>query len=121
MFSFYDTFLCPLLLYLRHCCLLNSYVFTLKPTNSFMACPPNSSCINPINFIFFPFANRLSNSKFEMSNLVSTSSAVSINIFCFYMNNETVCLHITKFYIFIIFWPYIIISCLNNLYYKIII
>ena len=47
-----------------------------------MICPPNSSFINPITFLFFPLGKGLSNAKFEVSNLVSTSSAISLS--CFY-------------------------------------
>ena len=54
------------------------YVFALNPTNSVMICPPNSSFINQITFLFFPLGNGLSNSKFEVSNLLSTSSAISL-------------------------------------------
>ena len=44
-----------------------------------MICPPNSSFINPITFLFFPLGKGLSNAKFEVSNLVSTSSAISLS------------------------------------------
>ena len=54
------------------------YVFGLNPTNLFMICPPNSSSVSLITFLFFPLGNGLSISKFEVSNLVSTSSTVSL-------------------------------------------
>ena len=47
--------------------------FALIATNSFMICPINSSFISPITFLFFALGNGPSISKFEASNLVSTS------------------------------------------------
>ena len=44
-----------------------------------MIFPPTSSLINPITFLFFPLGNHLSNSKFEVSNLVSTSFAIYLS------------------------------------------
>ena len=76
-FSIYDTFLWLVLFFPHHCCLLNSYVFALNPTNSFMICPSNSSFITPITFLFFLLGNSLSDLKFEVSNLVSTSPKLS--------------------------------------------
>ena len=45
-----------------------------------MIFPLSSSRINPITFSFFPLGNGLSNSQFEVPNVVSTSSAM----FCKY-------------------------------------
>ena len=47
-------------------------------TNSFMICKPNSSFISPIIFLFLSLGNGLSISKFEASDLFSTSSAISL-------------------------------------------
>ena len=39
--------------------------------------------------------------KFEVSNLASTSPAISLqNIICFYMSNKAICIHTTEFCIF---------------------
>ena len=45
-----------------------------------MICPPDSFFISPITFLFFPLGNGLSISKFEVSDLVLTSSAISLSI-----------------------------------------
>ena len=59
---------------------LLSSKWALHPTNFSMICPPNSCFINLITFLFFPLGNGLSISKFEVSNLVSTSSSISFQI-----------------------------------------
>ena len=54
------------------------YVLGLKATNSVMIPPPNSSFIKPITFLLFPLGNGLSTPSFEVSNLSSTSYAISL-------------------------------------------
>ena len=62
-----------------------------------MICPPNSSFINLIIFSFFPLRKCLSNSKFEESNLVLTSSAISLVLHeqcsCLYAHNKVFHFH----------------------------
>ena len=57
--------------------LLSFISFALNQTNSFRVCLPNSSFTNPITFLFFLLDNDFFNSKFEVPNLVSKSSAIS--------------------------------------------
>ena len=53
-------------------------VFVFNPTNFVMVFAPNSSLVNPFTFLFFPFGNDLTNSRFEESSLVSILSTNSL-------------------------------------------
>ena len=73
VFYLWYNFLCLLFFHLRCCHLLSSYNFLLL-IEQFIIFLPNSSFINPITFLSF----RQWSSWFEVSNLVSTSSAISL-------------------------------------------
>ena len=52
--------------------------------------------MKPIPFLLFPLGNGLSNSLFEVLDLVSTSFLMSeYNNFCFYVEYNTVCINVT--------------------------
>ena len=78
--SFYDTlFLCLLLFFnLFHCCLLNNYI-SLLLIHEILSWFVHLIYLSVVQllFLFFTLGNGLSMSKFDMSNLVSTSSAIS--------------------------------------------
>ena len=76
-----------------------------------MIFPSNSSFISPITFLFFLQARVCLFQNLKSTSLYKIFCNIFLNIICFYMDNEAVCIHIT--YIFTIFWFYIIIPKLQ--------
>ena len=77
--SFYDILFCAFCFYIFFIIVFKQlYVFALNPTNLFMIKPLSSPFISPITVLLFPRGNSLSISKFEVSNLFSISSGISL-------------------------------------------
>ena len=58
-------------------------------------------------FLFFTMVSLIHNLKYQ--TCFNNFYNVFINVICFYVNNETVCTHITQSYFYTIFWFYAII------------
>ena len=78
--------------YLHHCRLLKSYMFLLL--------------IQQILSWLFHLIHLFK--SWSVKAFFSTFYNVFVSLISFYINNEAVCIHIAKFYIFTIFWFYII-------------
>ena len=70
-----------------------AYIFALKATNSVMIFPPSSSFIRPMTFLFLLIGSRLF-SSFEYPLHIFCN--VSIKIFCLYLINKAVSIHIAQ-------------------------
>ena len=106
-------FLCLLHFYLHHCCLLNSYMFSLliQEIISWFVRIIHLSLVQLfIQFFFLVMACLI---LCGAKTFFKIFCSIFANIICFYKDNERVYIRITKFYIFTMFWFYIIIPYLD--------
>ena len=94
-------FFVPFAFYFHHFRLLNSYMFLLL-VQKIISLFVHLIHVALVQLLFYVFLLVM-----VCFNILYN---IFINIFCFSINNEAICTHITKFCIFTIFWFYIIMQ-----------